>query len=527
MDYGHTGTGMKLRPISIRFPLAGLNRRLAFQEQPPWSTPAALNVWPIDPSTGRERGGARPPVKATGGDLANAPYHWCNVSFVDAGGTTRNGIAICHAGGTNTSIDAIDFSPGTENPEITINPATTFATCAQYFPYLIQARGGGTVYVKTLNAATAEATLASLTGSTSPENCGIVIAHADRVWLMGQTTAPHRLYASAVGDPLDWDYSDPTPGGAWENSGAEGGQIGHAITAGLSLDDRILFVGSANSIYAVRGNPRVSGVFRVSTILGPLMQNAWCKAPGANDEENIYVVTKSGVFYIPGNGPYTLRALSSRPLPDELININPGASERVAIGYDPRFRILNVCVDLASGSDINYSYHIPTDSWWPCSYSPTWHLFPTFPAIQTADKSSGLMVSSGGVVYQYDRTNISGGSHELFDSKVLLGPLRLGGNSNEKGMLVSLTAFLANGSGALDWRLYGGDTAEEAYDKYVAATPDYEGHAFSREYGNYVQYPNRSFAFCYIEIYDQNNARWLIEEMVAEIESAGPRRVSG
>ncbi len=198
----------------------------------------------------------------------------------------------------------------------------------------------------------------------------------------------------------------------------------------------------------------------------------------------------------------------------------------MAIGYDPRFRILNVCVDLASGSDINYSYHIPTDSWWPCSYSPTWHLFPTFPAIQTADKSSGLLVSSSGDVYQYDRTNISGGSHELFDSKVLLGPLRLGGNSNEKGMLVSLTAFLANGSGALDWRLYGGDTAEEAYDKYVAATPDYEGHAFSREYGNYVQYPNRSFAFCYIEIYDQNNARWLIEEMVAEIESAGPRRVT-
>jgi hypothetical protein len=517
----------RLRPISIKFPLAGLNKRLAFQEQPPWSTPAALNAWPIDPSTGRERGGARPPVKEIG-DLSNAPYHWCNVSFIDSGGTTRNGIAICHAGGTNTSIDAADWSAGTENPEITVNPATTFATCAMFHPYLIQARGGGTVYQKVLNAATAEGTLASISGSPAPPtNCGIVITHADRLWLMGDTLNPHRLYASAVGDPLDWDDTDPTPGGAWTNSGAEGGQIGHAITAGLSHDDKLLLVGSANSIYGVRGNPRVSGVFRISTILGPLMQNAWCKAPGPDGEDNTYVVTKSGVFYIPANGPYTLKDLSSRPLPDDLININPGVGDRVAIGYDPRFRMLHVGVDLNTGSDINYSYHIPTDSWWPCSYGSTWHLFPTFPAIQTADKSSGLMVSSVGEVNQYDRTNISGGSHELFDSSVLLGPLRLGGNSNEKGMLVSLTAFLANGSGALDWRLYGGDTAEEAYDKKVAATPDYEGHAFSREYGNYVQYPNRSFAFCYIELYDSDNARWLIEELVAEIESAGPRRVSG
>jgi hypothetical protein len=513
-----------LRSISIKFPLAGINRAQSFTDQLQWTTPDALNVWPIDPGTNRARGGARPPVKSVG-TVSNAPYHWCPASFIDAGGTTREGIAICSAGGTKTSIDAADWSAGTENPEITVDPGTTFATCAVYNGYLLQARAGSTVYQKILSAATAEGTLASIaTAGTVPTNCGIVLAHADRLWLMGKTDAPHRVYASAVGDLTDWDDTDNTIGGAWTNSGASGGQIGQAVTAALSHDDKLLLIGSANSVYGIRGNPRVGGVFAISNSLGPLMQNAWCKAPGPDGENNTYLVTKAGVQYIPANGPYTIKDLSQQPLPNELIGINPGAGDRVAIGYDHRFRVLNICVDPNSGSDANWTYHIPTNSWWKCSYGVTWHLFPTFPKIQTDDKSSGLMVTSAGEVYQYDRTNISGGSHELFNSKVLLGPIRLGG-ANEKGMLRTLTAYLANNSGSLDWRLYGGDTAEEAYDKYVAATPDHNGDAFSREYGNYTQYPNRTFAFVFIELYDQNNARWLIEELIGEVESAGRRGI--
>jgi hypothetical protein len=257
-----------------------------------------------------------------------------------------------------------------------------------------------------------------------------------------------------------------------------------------------------------------------------LMQNAWCKAPGPDGENNTYLVTKAGVQYIPANGPYTIRDLSAKQIPNELINISPGVGDRVAIGYDHRFRMLNICVDPNSGSSVHYSYHIPSDSWWPCAYSHTWHLFPTFPRIQTDDKSSGLLVNDTGSVYQFDRTNISGGSHELFDSRILLGPLRLGGNANEKGCLKSLTAMLANNSGTLNWKLYGGDTAEEAYDKYVAATPSHTGDAFDREYGNYTQYPaNSMWAFVYIELYDQSNARWLVEELVGEVALAGRRRV--
>ena len=48
------------REIELTFPLGGLDRRFAYQTQPPWTTPDCLNVRPEGPIEGRERGGSRP-----------------------------------------------------------------------------------------------------------------------------------------------------------------------------------------------------------------------------------------------------------------------------------------------------------------------------------------------------------------------------------------------------------------------------------------------------------------------------------
>jgi hypothetical protein len=516
----------RIRDITIQFPAAGLVKSHGFQTQPPWSTPLSLNVWVIDPTTGRMRGGSRPPVDEIGDFGASAPYAWCPANFVDSGGTQREGIAITHAGGTNISLDGASWGVATERPEITINPGTTFASCAVYHPYLIQARGGGTVYQKLLNAATAENTLqfTVTNGSTVPTNCGIVLTHADRLWLMGKTDAPGRVYASAVGDPSDWDDTDPTEGGAWTNSGAEGGHIGDLISAGISHDNVNLLIGSPNSIYCVRGNPRVNGVKRVSHSVGPVMQNAWCKGIGPSGENHTYVVTKSGVNYIPAGDPMSVLPLSEKPLPNELLGINPGAGDRVCIGYDHRWRSLHICVDFASGSDVNYSYHIPTDSWWLNSYGSTWHLFPTFPKIQTADKSSMLLVNTGGEVHQFDRTNIGVGA-ELFDSYVWIGPIKLGG-ANEEGIVATLKASLAQSSGAANWQVYVGNSAEEAFNSTAAFT----GTAWTYDAGpparylSYESHPRTAGAYAYLKVYDADNARFLVEEILMGVQAARGRR---
>ena len=50
----------KERQISLSWPAKGLDKRGAYEQQAPYSTPSALNVWSDDRTEGRERGGSRP-----------------------------------------------------------------------------------------------------------------------------------------------------------------------------------------------------------------------------------------------------------------------------------------------------------------------------------------------------------------------------------------------------------------------------------------------------------------------------------
>jgi hypothetical protein len=50
----------KKNQMRVQFPLAGLNRKGAYRQQPPYTTYDCLNVWPTEPIDGRLRGGSRP-----------------------------------------------------------------------------------------------------------------------------------------------------------------------------------------------------------------------------------------------------------------------------------------------------------------------------------------------------------------------------------------------------------------------------------------------------------------------------------
>jgi hypothetical protein len=53
----------KSRQIELRFPLAGVHRATTLQNQPPYTTPYALNVRPHGAGEGRARGGSRPGLR--------------------------------------------------------------------------------------------------------------------------------------------------------------------------------------------------------------------------------------------------------------------------------------------------------------------------------------------------------------------------------------------------------------------------------------------------------------------------------
>ena len=510
------------RTITVEFPLGGLERSTAYQWQKPFTTPLCKNVYPIDPATNRARGGVRPVLKQIA-STGSAPYHWHKISYLDT--TVKEGILICDASGTYTTTDGV-----TLNVAIATNPASSFSSCTYYNSMVYQASSGANAKQATPTGGS-EANLANTGGGTAPTNCGLVWVHQDRLALAGKSDAPHQIFMSAVGDATNWDYTDVTSGGAWTNTGSEGGQLGDAITGAINHNSNVSLIGSLRSIYAVVGNPRVGGTRRVSSSIGPLSNNAWCKGLDDSGANHTYMMTYDGLYVIPSGDYSAPQGISRRKIPNELIGVSPAAGDKCCIGFDSQWKGIYITVDPNSGSDVNYFYHIPTDSWWPLELPITPHVYATFPALQSSTKSAILPIGSGGSIRQFNNGESQGGGNEDFDSYVLIGPIKLADSGGE-GIIVSCSAALAQDSGDVNWSIYVGDSAEQAYRKAEADTTntaaDFTGAKWtysSTQYLNGVQNPRVRGNAAYLKLFDVSNERWQIESVEMEIERLGDRKV--
>jgi len=495
-----------------------------------------LNTWGLDPSTDRYRGGVRPVLKSIG-SLGGAPYHWCKASYLDGSSVTQTGIAVVYGGGCRISLTGADW--GTP-PEIAKTVSTNFASCAVYQQYLVLARGGTTTVYTTLPSdGNGDLTATPITGGTAPTKCGIVVTHADRLWLMGDTDNPSRVRASAVGDMFDYNYADPTEGGAFESTGAEGSILSGAVIAAISHDDNWLFIGTNDSIWASNGNPKIGGLTRVHDTLGPLTNRAWCKGEGPTGSSDTYIMTRAG-FGVIRQGSLQFEMLSDGPNIRDLKGLNPGTpsnagdltgGDEVVVGYDSRWKQVHIFVNPSSGSDYGYAFDVRTGAFWPQDFSSTISLIPTMPKLQTEQRSTALPISSGGSVYQFDSAEPqSTGGNETFDSELYyMVPLAQDG---DEGILHTLTASLAEGSENVDWGVYVADTAEQAFraaeDDTTNTSPNFAGaqwSATSSRLLNYVQHVRMKGGWACVKIWDVAGKRWLIETLFAEVLPSGRRRV--
>ena len=521
--------------FTIPFPSGGLDRSGPYDQQKPGTTPLALNVVALDPSTDRYRGGVRPVFKSIG-SVGGEPFHWCPATYLDGSSVTQSGIAVVYDGGCRISLTGADW--GTP-PKITQTVSTNFSSCAVYQDYLVLARGGTTAYYNELPSGS-DTVLQSTTHPTNPAptKCGIVVTHADRLWLMGDTDNPSRVRASAVGDMFDWDYSDPTEGGAFESTGAEGSILSDAVIAAISHDDNWLFMGCRDAIWASNGNPKIGGLTKIHDSLGPLTNRAWCKGEGPNGSNDTYIMTRAG-FGVIRQGTLQFENLSGGPNIRDLKGLSPGvptatgdvSGDEVVVGYDGRFKMILIAVNPQSGSDYAYAYDVRTGAWWSITFPSTpVSLIPTFPQLQTSARGTGLPINSSGSMYQPDSAEIQGGSNETFDSYVLI-PVPLG-EPGQEGIFHSITAALAKDSENVDWGIYTGDSAEQAYQKAVAdsthSSPDFAGGQWSytsSRYLNNTQHPRAGGAFSYIKIWDVAGKRWMLEGVVAEVTRSSRWRV--
>ena len=497
-------TAAPLRHKNLTPPFGGYAKDLSYQSQSPYTTAYCNNVVRFDQANGRSRIGTRPGLTAFSSSPSGTPYNWCEATWYNSG--TKVGVAVTTSAGTYVW----DGSTWTEF--ITTNVGNDFASCAVYNQTLFQATGGnagGCLYLSLASSAGAGAYL-SAHGSvdgTPPTNCGLVCAHGDRLALAGDTASPHVLYLSRVGQFYDWDYAETDAGAAVASSGSQGGIISEPITALKSHTRECLIVGCTDSMYVVRGTSRDGmQTEMLSNKIGPLMHSAW----DHDAKGRLWMLTRMGLAVMDAGCGASPELVSMNALPDDMVAIDPGAGDHVSVVYDQRWNWLVISVDYASGTDVHYFYCLPTDSqpgaFFPFSSAQTFRLGVPVKRSMTTGKSTAVMLSASSSAFQFDRS-----SSESVDSYLAYGPILTGDQSGE-GLLVDISAVPAPNSGDIACKIYGGNSASEAYTNLVADSEAFTCANWTIEGQNYLQQPKVGAHSVYVKAYDVSNADWAMED---------------
>ena len=527
----------KYTSIAAKFPIKGLEKRWGYQGQGPFSTVDCDNIWPTQWATGRERGGTRPGLRGAGPISFSSPLNWSEATWQSGTGTTgiRRGVAVASRWGVKVSYFAgLDFN--SEDTTFTSTDPFTgansdFASCTVYLQHIFFAIGGRELGVKVkplpglpTSVTTWDGDLEAIEGVVGepPKRCGIAQTWGDRLVLAGDTENPHVVYMCRVGNPIDWDYSAVDAGAAWANSGGEDGKIGEPITSLIPHNRDCLLVGCTDSLYVVRGNPKLQGQkYQLSQTVGPLMQSAWCKSA----DDSTWIFTRDGLYVMrPGCGEPPI-AVSREMLPEDLTAIDPArTTDFASIGYDTRWRGIHIYAN-RDGTDLNYFYDIQSGGFWPMSFSDTPRLAVNFKSLSSINRSGLVMVTSQGYSRQFDKTRPCEKPAYLW-----YGPFALGDPFTE-GILLEVASVLGSQTdnpddtdpfrGYVKWEVHAGESPEQAYKNGQV----FKGTEWKREGLNYTQNPAIRGTTCYIKVFNDAYRAWTIEEITLLSQLAGRRTV--
>lgn len=504
---------MQPQPITLEFPLGGVSKRFGFTNQKPQTTPSALNVWPIEWTTGRARGAVRPGLTSSGGAPSGTPLNWCYASWTDG-----FGVGVTTTAGTYTTTDGATWTSRIGAPS-----SSSFASCITFNGVLYQADFAGAVKRYNLSAGTSGTLAADVAADklanesnqtpteSIPTHCWLVYLHAGKLLFAGFASDYHLLVASRTGNPNDYDFSKTDPGAAWTSAGIAG-NIRNPITSLFGHGNGCLAIGSPDSIDFIRGDLLVGSttIEEVSTEVGPLMQSAICKT----DSDHTVFMSRLGLYAInPGCG--SAPECLTDEIPNDLMGVNPASGDTCAVGYDGRYGGVHVYVDKNSGTDAHYFFHFKTRTWWPMSFAGgTLKLAVNLRRASSLTKS-GLLALRSGSSSQFDT-----GSTESISSSVWYGPLLSPTGREDKLQYVDVT--LAETSTQCTFNLYRGKSAQEAFNStaYMSWTDLDDAQ---RNYRKWVMARGTAF---YLEVVGTGTQRPCVEKIEGQLAGVSAARRS-
>lgn len=502
----------RARSVTVRFPVGGVVKRFGYQGQPPFTAVDALNAWPHDRETGRERGGSRPGLSKVAG---NGPGSGSPVRMLQplnaVGDESYQRVLMAVMGGTLYRRTAA----GTWS-----SIGGTFATnravhSAPYFQKLFLPAATNRVY--DLDANTLSDWVATGGRGTVPAGCTLACTYKDRVVLSGAASAPHEIYLSKAGDPLDWLYADTNPASAVAFTEGDLGIVGDPISALIPHNRDCLLVGSTDGLWVLRGDPGKGGyVSRISHTVGPLTSTAWCKT----SEDATVMLTRDGIYAMASGCGDTPIPISRNVLPYDLSHVDPSAVD-VTLAYDTVLRAVHIYLAAKSGTN---SQHWLLDwenkGFWPIQFA-SGSLMPTAACllgyVGSPTRSSVVLGCRDGVCRQFDR-GAATDDGTGFASHVVAGPMRISPSSDRNAMVQTSELIGKAITGATTYSVLTGDSAE------LSVTGTAGDRVYTRALGVYRAHPRlRGHGAC-VRVDGAVGASWSMEEAVLRVEQAGDMR---
>jgi hypothetical protein len=516
--------------ISMHWPVGGLNKRVGYQNQSPYYTPAALNVINDDLLLGRERGGSRPGnEKSHSTDIGSSINLISEVRYEVT--NVLNSLLVAGCGGVLKKESA-----GTWVTQSGATLATGFQlTAAEYVEHLLIACSStGDL----LDFDPVAATLGTITptGGSVPTNCHLVQAWHDRIVLAGDTANPHMWYASKIGDYKNYDYAvTDNPGAAVSGSSeASPGRLPDPITALIRHSDHCIIFGMINSLSILRGDPLAGGSLDdLSFHTGCVSSGAWCYDP----EGYLFILGSDGLYVMPPGCGSTPSAVSRELLPEELMGINPTNYE-VCMAYDLRFRGIHLSVSYrSSGTSVHYFIDTKTTrggqnggsataAFWPMSYDATHEPFSMFSRLTwqptSTNESPVLWGCRDGYTRRWNRSLAQDDGAIPITSYCDYGPIMLAAPGYE-GILRDFDCIPAANSGDVDVGLRVAKTAEAAFNASAFSTHEFNSPGLNPK----ARPMARGGAAILRATNGEANTSWSVEDMRIRRDYAGPQRYLG
>jgi hypothetical protein len=418
--------------LRIKSPVGGMVRSTAYQQQPPFTNYASINMWPIDALTDRNVIATRPPLAtitsptgpctllcrvngfATGkpyqsfiGGFNSDVYYWNGTAFVAATGAQASDIPTTRAVYAATYLEDVFICQTSSKPLVFDYDGATVTTLVE-------------------------------TAGTAPSDCRFNAVWQGAVWYSGQLATPHLLHATRVGFPLDFDTSGSIDdiGRAFSTTSSENeGRLNGPVTALMPQTSDVMIVSTIEGLVAMRGHPHNNGIFDpidgTHYVLG---HGAWCKTPG----DYLYMLNPLGLAVLPPGVNQVVTQLSRKKIPGELLGIDYDYDDpKVAMCYDAKWNGIHITIrgvqqqawfyDLANGGFHRMEFP---------GYPFVMMEFPPFGADVTANTNGVLY--GGTLLRHMDKFG-----SESIESSVTIGPIQLTENSTTKARIDRCRVILA------------------------------------------------------------------------------------